>query len=223
MSLEWAENEIRLAMEREKAKADKTDDGLLAYACGCYESALKAYKSLAADGHSGMSWGFTKSILTRLMDDKPLTPIEDTDDAWSEITDKREDFVEYQCKRYPALFKTVWDDGKVEYDDNNRIVFEDKYTLSTFSFGFGKQILEQHIPPITMPYFPGQPYIGVTVDFLLHPENGDFDHFGIEKLICPDGMVKNLNEFWYLPDGKDKKKLHPREFWKRYERRIKGG
>ena len=223
MSIEWAENEIRLAMEREKADGGKSDDGLLAYACGCYESALKAYKALEADGHSGMSWGFTKSILTRLMDDKPLTPIEDTDDAWSEITDKREDFTEYQCKRYPALFKTVWDDGKVEYDDNNRIVFEDKYTLSTFSFGFGKQILRQYIPPITLPYMPDRPYIGVTVDFLLHPENGDFDHFGIEKLICPDGTVKNLNEFWYFPNEGDKKKLHPREFWKRYERRIKGG
>ena len=62
----WAEKEIEIACKRErKASGVKNDDW--DYSCACYDSALKAYKSLMSDGHSGFSIGLTKHILNRLM------------------------------------------------------------------------------------------------------------------------------------------------------------
>ena len=74
----WAEEEIRIACERERGgtSEDKWDYGVT-----CYESALKAFRSLAEDGHSGMSIGITLNILNSLVKGQPLTPIEDTDDV----------------------------------------------------------------------------------------------------------------------------------------------
>lgn len=53
------------------------------YGAMCYASALRAFESLVKDGRSGMSIGFTKQILNRLIDGEPLTPIEDTEDTWT--------------------------------------------------------------------------------------------------------------------------------------------
>lgn len=64
----WAEKEV----ERYKKNKD-------IYTQMCADSALKAYKSLLDDGHSGSSFSFTRNILTRLMDSFPLMPIEDSD------------------------------------------------------------------------------------------------------------------------------------------------
>lgn len=71
--LEWAKNEVAIASKRERG--DKPE-GEWDYGCACYDSAMRAFESLLGDGHSGMSIGITKNILNRLIDGKPLTPIE---------------------------------------------------------------------------------------------------------------------------------------------------
>jgi hypothetical protein len=81
--IKWAEKEIELACEKERRVAEQHGDPDGAgYGIGCYESALKAFKSLCGDGHSGFSIGLTMNILNRLVDTKPLTPIFDTEDVW---------------------------------------------------------------------------------------------------------------------------------------------
>ena len=73
---EWAEKEVEIACKKENPNWDgKSFD----YGCSCYQSALKAYKSLCEDSHSGSSFNLTKNILIRLMNDLPLTPITDED------------------------------------------------------------------------------------------------------------------------------------------------
>lgn len=95
--LEWAKNEVAIASKRERG--DKPE-GEWDYGCACYDSAMRAFESLLGDGHSGMSIGFTKNILNRLIDGKPLTPIEDTEEVWGEPrTDSRDKSKQYQCKR----------------------------------------------------------------------------------------------------------------------------
>ena len=44
---EWAENEVKIACERERKSSGNS--GEWDYGCACYESALKAYKSLMED------------------------------------------------------------------------------------------------------------------------------------------------------------------------------
>lgn len=80
----WVENEVRIACEHER-KASGTKEEEQDYGCACFESALKAYRSLLEDGHSGFSIGMTKYILVRMIERKPLTPIVDTEDVWIEV------------------------------------------------------------------------------------------------------------------------------------------
>ena len=61
---DWAEQECRLACKRENPDFD-FDGNDFDYGCSCYKSALKAYKSLVEDEHSGMSFSFTRDILER--------------------------------------------------------------------------------------------------------------------------------------------------------------
>ena len=116
----WAENEVVIACRREKPDRK---DGEWDYGCACYESALKAFGSLCEDGQSGFSIGLTKAILNRLINNKPLLPIEDTDEVWSDISDMsglRGEERNYQCKRMSSLFKYVYADGTVKYRDVDR-------------------------------------------------------------------------------------------------------
>lgn len=69
----WAEDEVKIACARENPNRK---EGEFDYRCACYESALKAFKSLCEDEHSGASIMFTKAILDRLITGKPLTSIE---------------------------------------------------------------------------------------------------------------------------------------------------
>lgn len=70
----WAEREVELACKKENPERK---EGEFDYGCACYESALKAFKSLMEDGHSGTSIHLTKNILVNLIEGKVLTPIED--------------------------------------------------------------------------------------------------------------------------------------------------
>lgn len=100
---EWAENEVRIACKHENPDWDgKSFD----YGCACYQSALKAYKSLMEDKHSGFSFGMTKTILKRLLDELPLMPIEDIPENWNEVSGRSNDgSTLYQCTRMSSLFK----------------------------------------------------------------------------------------------------------------------
>ena len=115
--LEWAKREIEIACNRERGEKDPNEWD---YGVACYESAFKAFESLMEDGHSGMSISFTKAILNRLIDGKPLTPIEDIPDIWDDVTCRHDDYTSYQCERMSSLFKYVYNDGTVNYSDVDR-------------------------------------------------------------------------------------------------------
>ena len=198
--IEWAENEVRLACENERKK-NNTPEGEWDYGCTCYESALKAYKSLAEYGHSGMGFGITKQILNRLMNHQPLTPIEDTDDMWHQHGRlKDQDYDTYQCVRMSSLFKHVYDDGRITYSDNDRIICIDVNSRATYSFGLVTRIINEMFP-ITMPYIPNEGYKVYCEDFLSDPNNGDFDTVGILHAVDPDGETVEIGRFFGDIDG----------------------
>lgn len=171
--LEWAKREVEIACKRENP--DKKE-GEFDYGCACYESALKAFESLCEDGHSGMSIGFTKNILNRLIDGKPLTPIEDTDDVWSKRHRSKDlPYVTFQCKRMSSLFKMIYNDGHVEYTDVDRYYCKDiDNPIASYTSGLVTRIVDEMFP-ITMPYSPGPSIIVFCEDFLTDRNNGDYD------------------------------------------------
>lgn len=193
MSLEtWAENEIKIAIEL--AECD--------YVAECYKSAHKAFKSLLEDGHSGASICLTKDFLNKLIDGRPLTPIEDTEDVWNMIyTD--DDCTQYKCNRCPSLFKYVYDDGQIEYNDSNRIVCAEvikdddgRETELRFYNGFISSIVNK-IFPIEFPYIsPKNPYKVYIEDFLYDTKNGDYDTLWITHLIKPTGEKVEINRYF---------------------------
>ena len=192
---DWAKNEIEIACKYERG--DKNPEEF-DYGCACYESAYKALKSLMEDGHSGMSISFTKAILNRLIDGKPLTPIEDTPDIWNCLTDRNKNYTSYQCKRMSSLFKDVYNDGFVQYRDVNRFYCLDKDDpdMGGWHNGFIDQILDAQFP-ITMPYSPAsKPWYVYCSEGLSDPKNGDFDSIGIHYVLKPNGKRVDIHRFF---------------------------
>lgn len=219
---EWAENEVKIACERERKASNNHNE--FDYGCACYESALKAYKSLMEDGHSGMSFSITKNILIRLMSDLPLTPIDDTDDIWSNIADisgLHGEVVNYQCKRKSSLFKYIYADGSVKYSDSDRVICIDiNNQSSTYHSGFINKIIDS-MYPITMPYIPESPIRVYIEDFLYDINNGDFDTRGIFYAVKPNGTRLEINRF-FKESEHSWVEIDQAEYNERKEKRIKG-
>lgn len=192
---EWAKREVEIACKREKEESE--EDGDFDYGVGCYESALKAFESLCEDGHSGFSIGLTKHILNRLIDGKPLTAIQDTEDEWNQNRIWPDSgYKTYQCKRMSSLFKDVYNDGTVKYSDVGRYYCKDIHTGSTYTYGLMRDILDEMFP-ITMPYMPeDKPFIFTYEDLKLNDTPGDFDMVVVHTLKKPDGKELLIGRYF---------------------------
>lgn len=224
--LDWAEREVAIACETENPnKKDREFD----YDCACYKSALKAFKTLCDDGHSGLSMKITQSILNRLINGQPLTPIEDTDDIWYERHHYEDSNKLYQCKRMSSLFKDVYADGTVEYSDNNRLYCVNINNPNDMYYsGLVRRIVDKMFP-ITMPYMPGTPIKVYCEDFLTDERNGDFDTIGVLYALKTDNGKQEkieINRFFREPKDNEEYdwvEISKEEYYKRKnesERRL---
>lgn len=185
---EWAANEVDIAASINSEP----------YYVECLKSAERAFNCLLNDPHTGMSIGVTKSILNRLIDGKPLTPIDDTPDMWCDISSIfGHGHRVYQCKRMSSLFKYVYEDGQVEIHDNGMFLCTEVSKPDVpFSFGIVSDILREKYP-ITMPYMPcSRPYHVIVNTNLYDDSRSDFDTFSIIKVIRPDGAVDSINRYF---------------------------
>ena len=219
--LDWARKEVEIACEREKGN---TSFGEWNYRCACYESALKAFESLIGDDHSGMSIGISQNILNRLTDGKPLTPIEDNDDAWkNHIYANYGSIVSYRCKRMSSLFKDIFADGTVVYTDVNRAYKVDiRNPNSSWHSSLIMRVVNEMFP-ITMPYMPGEPIKVYCEDFLTHISNGDYDTVGMFYAIkTENGRPQRIEINRYFREDSDGEwiEIDKKEYDERYERRI---
>lgn len=216
--LDWAEREVAIACETENPnKKDREFD----YDCACYKSALKAFKTLCDDGHSGLSMKITQSILNRLINGQPLTPIEDTDDIWYERHHYEDSNKLYQCKRMSSLFKDVYADGTVEYSDNNRLYCVNINNPNDMYYsGLVRRIVDKMFP-ITMPYMPGTPIKVYCEDFLTDERNGDFDTIGVLYALKTDNGKQEkieINRFFREPKDNEEYdwvEISKEEYYKR--------
>ena len=201
MMKDWAENEVRIACEHEKANNTNATD--FDYGCACYKSALKAFKSLLEDNHSGMSIIFTKNILNRLIDGKPLTPIEDTEDTWDYISEDKFGKKMYQCKRMSSLFKYVCKNNQIIYNDVDRFICIDiNDSNKVYRFGLVDNVM-RNILPIKMPYIPLNNSIKIYCEDILYDKTSgeDFDTFAVIKAILPSGEIMDINKYFKEDKG----------------------
>lgn len=194
MSLEtWAEKEIEMACQRERnSAAEVGHEEDAEYGIACYKSALKAFRSLLEDGHSGVSISFTRQILNRLILGEPLSPITGEEDEWVDASygGMPEGVIqEYQNKRMSSLFKYVYEDGTVKYSDVQRVTcyessHDDTHGGVPFHNGFINRIIDE-VKPITLPYVPQ--HFKVYVTECLYDENGgDFDTMMVDYMVDTD-------------------------------------
>lgn len=190
--LEWAEREVKIASEHERGEKPESEWD---YGVACYESALKAYRCLCEDGHSGFSWRITAEILERLCKGHPLTPVEDTDDEWIELEPKM-----LQHKRLGSLFKDVTEDGTITYRDVQRVCCCDLDSDTSYHLALVDDVINSMFP-IRMPYMPStNPFVAYCEDFLTDRNNGDFDTVGIYYVVKPDGEKVEINKFYKESD-----------------------
>ena len=208
--------EIELAIKRENPNWDgKSFD----YGIAIYQNVLECYEAIEPliekAGHSGFSYGMFVNIFKRVLDGKVLTPITD-DDFFSEKP-KIEESPDYlkerhlksniQCPRYSSLFREETLDGKVSYNDVNRISVIDQHNCCWHS-GWVERCCKKHIPEITMPYIPSDKPIKIYVwQFTYKPEQcpsifverGVYNSTFIQKIVFPNDKVIEVNEL-YLDD-----------------------
>ena len=193
----WAEREIEILKSKNKPESDEEFD----YVGECAESALRAYKCLMSDGHSGMSISITAGILNKLIKGQALTSIEDTEDVWNEsggYCDEEKGIKQYQSNRMSSLFKYVYPDGTVKYSDIDRVTgINMAYPEATYTSGTLRDIVDEMFP-ITMPYSPkSKSYKIYTEDFLTDKSKGDYDTVGYLYMITPEGERIELNKFYH--------------------------
>lgn len=196
---DWAAAEIAAACKRENPDWDGVS---FDYGCACYQSALKAYKCLMEDGHSGTSFGFTRGILIRLLHGLPLSPIVEADfKGGTEMPS--DDKTSIQCPRMSSLFQDTAATGEVTYTDVQRCYCVDIHNPSnTFTNGKARSIIDE-LFPITLPYYPPVgTYKVYTEEFLVDPAHGDFDTVGYLYCLTPEGERIDLNRFYTEKSGK---------------------
>lgn len=231
MSLEaWAENEIELACQRERDSAAEFGNPEDAeYGIACYKSALKAFRSLLEDEHSGMSISFTRQILNRLIIGGPLSPVTGEDDEWVDASYEGmpEGVIkEYRNKRMRSLFKYVYADGTVKYSDVDRVIcyespHDDTQGGVPFHNGFINRLIDK-MRPIILPYAPQ--HFKVYVTECLYDENGgDFDTMMVEYMIDADTQEQTTIGRYFQADPTSHKwvEISNHEYQTRWLNRIR--
>lgn len=96
-----------------------------------------------------------------------------------------------------SLFKYVYKDGTIEYNDVDRVLCIDiNHKDISYHSGFVTRLINEMFP-ITMPYCPDtKPYEVYIEDFLYDRKNGDFDTIGVFYLIKHDGERIDINRFF---------------------------
>lgn len=198
--LMWAEKEIEIA----KKAAGKEEDDIDKYANRCYDCALELITLFSSQKHSGFSAGITSRIFDRLVEGKPLTPIEDTNDIWEKNMEYDGGGVVYQCTRMHSLFKYVENDGRVRYTDNDyytvKDINDDEHNNFQWSLA-GKLVYEKF--PITFPYNPPmKPYVITCDQFSSEGKEDEFDTVEFLDIYTPDGQQVSLHKYFKLEGGK---------------------
>lgn len=110
----------------------------------------------------------------------------------------------YQCKRMSSLFKEIYANGTVKYNDVERVCCANIHNPNeTFYFGLVRMIVNEMFP-ITMPYVPDKSIKVYCEEFLTDKKNGDFDTVGIfYALKTESGNQKKIeiNRFFREPEN----------------------
>lgn len=192
-------SELSIALrDLEKHKQKHKDDE---YGISCYESAVKVIEAfeheMEVGGHSGFSASITKRLIISWLNGKPIYPIEDDD--FREI----ESYKDAKKYYFEGVFKTIYPDGRVEYNDINRVIYHDTYNGKdeTYYSGVVDILVDEYVGKITMPYkrekihvYGVDRYLGENGEDLTKDNPGETNSRFIKYILKEDGTKIVVNK-----------------------------
>lgn len=196
----------------------------------CYEmvvnEAVKLFNELEDLPHTEESKVMIKRFLSRLIEDKPLSPIEDRDDMWDEVgvnAGEDSEVALYINKRLRTLYRREVRD--IKKDVLTEKTYHDPTRVTCINTIDGKEVVLSLVNdyvdecfPIKFPYFPTDKYI-VNVILFNHKsplEDGEEDTICIETIIDPDHKVITPYAYYALNEKRDWCRIHVSEYYKRF-------
>lgn len=167
---------------------------------------MKAYKSLTEDGHSGMSFSITRSILEQLLHEIPLTPIEDVPEVWNSCHEL------YNCQHFQnnrrfSLFKDIDANGNVTYRDSDNDVLDEIHLKDGHVSCLGSnrtiKILQYFLPEaleIKFPYTPPRYPYRVKLSECLDNTSSDRDYNYLSYIRKPNFDRLTINKYVYFDE-----------------------
>lgn len=191
----------------------------------CYETvvneAVKIFNELEDLQHTEESKVMIKRFLSRLIEDKPLSPIEDEDDMWDEVGDnpvrtgEDSEVKLYINKRLRSLYRREVRDIKKDvltektYHDSTRVTCVNIINGEEVILSPVNDYVDEYFP-IKFPYFPTDKYV-VEVIMFNHKnplEDGGEDTISIETIIDPDHRVTFPGAYYALNEDHEKRRYH---------------
>lgn len=201
----------------------------------CYETvvneAVKLFNELEDLPHTEESKVMIKRFLSRLIEDKPLSPIEDRDDMWDEVgvnTVEDSEVTLYINKRLRALYRREVRDIKKDvltektYHDPTRVTCVNITNGKEVTLSLVNDYVDEHFP-IKFPYFPTDKYV-VEVIMFNHKnplEDGEEDTISIETIIDPDHRVTFPGAYYALNEERYWRRIGSQECYKRFNEYYK--
>jgi hypothetical protein len=112
----------------------------------CCDSIIEMVRLFSKHGHSGFSAPWTISVLTELLNFRPLKPLTGDDSEWHEVGPD-----EFQNIRFGSVFKrngeAYWLDGKMFSDDDGETWFYDRGSIVPVTFPWVKPETERILLP----------------------------------------------------------------------------
>ena len=130
--VEWAKSELDRLVK---------DDDELQKAIN--KDILEIVEKFSEQGHSGFSASYTLSIIKRLLDWKPITPLTGEESEWNDVPSYDDGSNTQQNKRCSAVFRKNFDnstayyiDGKVFSDDGGKTWFTSRDSRVPVTFPY---------------------------------------------------------------------------------------
>lgn len=185
---EWAKQEIKLSRETGWI-SEKTINPEVP---NPYDVAFMTYL-YAMNNSNGAYLETIGEILNRLLNGLPLSPIVDKTENWfpEEIDEGDPYEAVYQSDRYSSLFKNVYPDGTIEYEDLNLFWCCDKDDGLNGDHWFSRLVHDtlKDKYPITLPYYPDVEHYSVFVTQTLNT-------FAIWDVRKPNGETDTIERFF---------------------------
>lgn len=175
-----------------------------------YEAAFQSFCKFLEFTEGLDKPGIAKTIFTQLLNEDPLTPIEENvEEDWIAVAGfdpaagtENPGFTVYQNRRRSTLFKRVTYNRKtgkgeeVKYTDSGRYTCIDIDTERMYIGGMGSMVLDEMMP-ITFPYSPIGKIKIFTEDFKAFQDcEEDFDTVGVLYIRDTSGRMIEVKRFF---------------------------